>query len=190
MSHNNHHNHYNYKKPHGNPVNTMIILLSIGICLMVTAGAGYFVSTHSREAARQSQPAVLVAEGNVKTGTLEIDPVKRQEELNRVVEEGMLAFSINATPFMENGSSTANLLVENPPGNGKRFTITIQRNDTGEEIYQSGYLDPEQYIDDVPLDVVLEKGEYACTAYLDAYRLSDNAYIGRAGARITLYVLE
>ncbi len=168
----------------------MVIILSIGICLTVMAGAGYVVSAHSQEAALKSQPVSLAAEVNVKTGTLETDPAKRQEELNQVVEEGMLAFSINATPFMENGTATANLLVENPPGNGKRFTITIQRNDTGEEIYQSGYLDPEQYIDDVPLDVVLEKGEYACTAYLDAYRLSDNAYIGRAGARITLYVLK
>ena len=184
MSHNIH------KKLHRNHISTVVIILSIGICLIVMAGAGYVVSVYRQEAALKKQPSTLVAEGNVKTGTLEIDPAKRQEELNRVVEEGMLAFSINATPFMEDGASTANLLVENPPGNGKRFTITIQRNDTGEEIYKSGYLDPEQYIDDVPLDVVLEKGEYACTAYLDAYRLSDNAYIGRAGARITLYVLE
>ena len=51
-------------------------------------------------------------------------------------------------------------------------------------------LDPEQYIDDVPLDVVLPKGEYPCTAYFDAYRIEDNVYIGRAGAEIKLYVLE
>jgi len=38
--------------------------------------------------------------------------------------------------------------------------------------------------------VELAKGEYACTAYFDAYRLSDDGYIGRAGAQITLYVLE
>ena len=81
-------------------------------------------------------------------------------------------------------------MVENPPNNGKRFTVTIQRDDTGEVIYKSGYLDPEQYIDEVPLDVELPKGEYACTAYFDAYRLSDDGYIGRAGAQITLYVLE
>ena len=126
----------------------------------------------------------------MKTGTLNQDPAKRPEELNQAVAEGMLAFSINATPFMKTGASTAHLLIENPPGNGKRFTITIQRNDTEEVIYQSGYLDPEQYIDDVPLDVALPKGEYPCTAYFDAYRIEDNVYIGRAGAEIKLYVLE
>ena len=171
-------------------INLLVIGLSVLFCLAVLAAAGYMVSTRTQPVQAAAEPVSLVAEGNVKTGTLNQDPEKRQEELNQVVEEGMLAFSINATPFMNNGASTANLLIENPPGNGKRFTITIQRNDTEEVIYQSGYLDPEQYIDDVPLDVVLPKGEYPCTAYFDAYRIEDNVYIGRAGAEIKLYVLE
>ena len=167
----------------------LVIILSVLFCLLVALGAGYYIKTRYQPLAVQTGPQPLVAEGNVKTGTL-YDPEKRQEELNSVVEEGMLAFSINATPFMKNGKAKANLMVENPPNNGKRFTVTIQRDDTGEKIYESGYLDPEQYIDEVPLDVELEQGEYACTAYIDAYRISDNGYIGRAGAQITLYVLE
>ena len=42
----------------------------------------------------------------------------------------------------------------------------------------------------MPLDVELPKGEYPCTAYFDAYRIDDSAYVGRAGAQITLYVLD
>lgn len=171
--------------------NTLVAILSVSFCLAVMAAAVFYVSIHRQPVIQAvSQPVSLVAEGNVKTGTLKTDPKERQQELDQVVEEGMLAFSINATPFMKNGASTANLLVENPQGNSKRFTITIERDDTGGVIYQSGYLDPEQYIDNVPLDVELPAGEYPCTAYFDAYRISDNTYIGRAGARITLYVLE
>lgn len=176
-------------KRRGRHVNLLVIVLSVVFCLGVTGAAGSYVLTYSQKADARTMPEPLVAEGNVKTGTLN-DPEKRQQELNSVVEEGMMIFSINATPFMINGKGKANLMVENPPNNGKRFTVTIQRDDTGEEIYQSGYLDPEQYIDEVPLDVELPKGEYACTAYFDAYRLSDDGYIGRAGAQITLYVLE
>ncbi len=68
--------------------------------------------------------------------------------------------------------------------------MTIVREDTGEEIYRSGYLDPEQYIESAPLDVALPAGEYHCIANFDAYRISDNAYIGRGGAQITLYVQQ
>ncbi len=176
-------------KRRGRHINLLVIVLSVVFCLGVAGAAGYYVLTYSREAEARTTPEPLVAEGNVKTGTLN-DPEKRQQELNSVVEEGMMIFSINATPFMTDGKGKANLMVENPSNNGKRFTVTIQRDDTGEVIYKSGYLDPEQYIDEVPLDVELPKGEYACTAYFDAYRLSDDGYIGRAGAQITLYVLE
>lgn len=179
-----------HRRKNRSSMNCLVIVLSAGFCLAAAGGAGYYVMTHSQTVIIQnSTPKPLVAEGNVKTGTL-YDPEKRQQELNQVVEEGMLVFSINATPFMKNGKGKANLMVENPPNNGKRFTVTLERDDTGEVIYQSGYLDPEQYMDEVPLDVELTKGEYSCTAYFDAYRLSDDGYIGRAGAQITLYVLE
>ena len=168
-------------------MDTLVLCTAAVFCIAVVLAAGYWIHTRSQPA--QAEIPRLQAEGNVKTGTLN-DPEGRQRELDAIVEEGMVAFSINATPFMKNGASTANLLVENPPGNGKRFTITIERDDTGEEIYQSGYLEPEQYIDYVPLDVTLPKGEYPCTAYFDAYRISDDTFIGRAGAQITLYVLE
>ena len=102
----------------------------------------------------------------------------------------MVAFSINATPYLKDGASMANLLIENPPGNGNRFTVSIRRDDTGEEIYRSGYIEPEQFIDEALLDVVLPKGEYACTASFDTYRLDEDTYIGRAAAKIILYVLE
>lgn len=178
-----------HKRTRVTHMNLLVIGLSVLFCLGVAGAAGYYVLTYSQQTEARTMPEPLVAEGNVKTGTIN-DPEKRQQELNRVVEEGMMVFSINATPFMVNGKGKANLMVENPPNNGKRFTVTIQRDDTGEAIYKSGYLDPEQYIDEVPLDVELPKGEYACTAYFDAYRLTDDSYIGRAGARITLYVLE
>ena len=129
----------------------------------------------------------LEPEARVQSGTLH-DPAGRQAELDALVREGMLTFSINATPSMRVGETEVNLLIENPPDNGNRFTVTINREDTGEEIYKSGYLDPEQYIEEAPLNVELPAGEYPCVANFDAYRISDNSYIGRASARITLYV--
>ena len=45
-------------------------------------------------------------------------------------------------------------------------------------------------IETAPLDTELAEGEYPCVAYFDAYSLGDDSYLGRAGAEITLYVLE
>ena len=167
-----------------NYVNAAVVILALAFCGVVLACAGYIVHTHSQPVVQYPQ---LEPEAYVQSGTL-YDPAGRQAALDALVAEGMLTFSINATPSMENGSGMANLLIENPPENGNRFTVTILREDTGETLFQSGYLDPEQYIGEAPLDVELTAGVYACVANFDAYRISDNAYIGRGAARITLYV--
>lgn len=167
-----------------NRANMVVIFLAVAICMAVMGGAGYLIYTWENQKPEFQYPK-LEPEGNVRSGTLS-DPAGRKAELEAIVQEGLLSFSINATPVIKNGM--ANLLIENPANNGNRFTVTINREDTGEKIYQSGYLDPEQYIEDVKLDVELSPGEYTCVANFDAYRISDNAYIGRAAARITLYV--
>ena len=172
-----------------NRLNTLVVALAAVFCLAVVMGAGYFVSVNVNSQPAKAAIPRLQAEGNVKTGTLN-DPEGRQRELDAIVEEGMVAFSINATPYLKNGTAKANLMIENPPDNGNRFTVTISRDDTGEEIYRSGYISPEQYIDEAELDKELSKGEYPCTAYFDTYRLDEDTYIGRAAAKITLYVLE
>ena len=166
------------------------IILAAAFCVVVACVSIYTVSSIARQRPPQTEPASgLVAEANVKIGTLK-NMEGRQEELDEIVKEGLITFSINATPSLQTGDSEANLLIENPPDNGTRFTVTITRDDTGEEIYQSGYLDPEQYIDKTPLDVVLPKGEYPCTASFNSYRIKDSSYLGRAAAKITIYVLN
>ena len=167
-----------------------VVFLSVMFCTAVVCAAVYAVCYITGSSPSQTEQAAgLVAEANVKTGTLN-NPEGRQAELDEIVREGLITFSINATPSLKTGDSEANLLIENPPDNGTRFTVTITRDDTGEEIYKSGYLDPEQYIDNTPLDVALPKGEYPCTASFDSYRIKDSSYLGRAAAKITIYVLN
>lgn len=129
------------------------------------------------------------ADPNVQVGTPE-NGAAALEELQRQVDEGMLTFGINATAAFENGASLGNLMIENPKENGSKFAVTVVRADTEETVYRSGTLEPGQYLENVTLDTALEKGEYPCTAYFDAYSLTDDTYLGRAAAEITLYILE
>lgn len=177
------------KKRKSSSTSLAVFTLSLILCLSAACGAVYAVGRAVRDRRPQAEAASgLVAEANVKTGTLN-NPEGRQAELDEIVKEGLITFSINATPSMKTGDGEVNLMVENPPDNGTRFTVTICRDDTGEKIYQSGYLDPEQYIDYTRLDVALPEGEYPCTVYFHSYRIRDSSYIGKAAAKITLYVL-
>ena len=135
----------------------------------------------------------LAADPNVKVGTNTLTAEERQAQLQAMVDEGMLTFMINSTPMysLKNPEQGCNWLIENPKGNNNRFTVTISRNDTEEVVYQSGYLDPEQYIDTAPLTTVPPKGEYPCTAIFQTYRLEgEHEAIGQGGAALTLYIVD
>lgn len=156
------------------------VLVVVLVLLLVGAGlAVWWAWSHAGDGALPTDPNVKV--GSVTGGT---------EDLDKIVDEGMLTFSINSTPVFEDGTANGNLMIENSEINNNRFTVAIVRDDTGETIYQSGALDPGQYIDDVPLDADLPAGEYACTATFSTYRLSDNSPIGQAAAGLTITVLN
>lgn len=156
------------------------VILAILLLLLIAAGVAAFIWITTPNADRDG----MLPDANARVGSLSGD----FEDLDKIVDEGMLTFSINVTPSFADGTSPGNLMIENAEINNNRFTCAIYRKDNGEKIYQSGYLDPGQYIENAPLDADLEKGTYPCTAYFETYKLSDNAPIGQAAAEITIYV--
>lgn len=155
--------------------------LAVLLLLLIAAGVALFLWLTTPNADRDG----MLPDANAKVGSLSGD----FEDLDKIVDEGMLTFSINVTPSFPDGTSPGNLMIENAEINNNRFTCAIYRKDNGEKIYQSGYLDPGQYIENAPLDADLEKGEYPCTAYFETFKLSDSSPIGQAAAEITIYVL-
>ncbi len=140
---------------------------------------------------RQRLGNPLELENNATMGILPgIDPAQRQAELQQLLDESMISFSINTSPVFETGGSEGNLMLENPANNAKLLVVEIYINDTQELIYESKALPAGSYIENVRLDKLLEPGSYEATAYFKAYRESDHSYIGQAGADITLSVLS
>lgn len=120
-------------------INIVVIILAMIFCVTVLGGAGYFIYTHRQMGIQYPR---LEPKAHIQSGTLH-DPAGGQAELDALVREGTLTFSVNTTPSTRAGEAEANLLIENPPDNRNHFTATINREDTGEEIYKPGYLDPE-----------------------------------------------
>ena len=156
-------------------------ILAVVLLLLIAAAVAVFIWLTSPDPNRDG----LQPDANAKIGSLSGD----FDDLDKIVDEGMLTFSINVTPAFDNGTSPGNLMIENAEINNNRFTCAIYRKDTGEQIYQSGSLDPGQYIENAPLSVDLDPGTYPCTAYFSTFKLSDNTPIGQAAAEITVYVL-
>lgn len=160
----------------------VLIVAGIALLLAVTISVCYFIFT-------KDSKTDLVYDDNATTGMMPgTDIDKRKEELQEMLDRSMIAFSINTSPVFINGTSEGNLLIENPGNNAKLLKISIQINDTEEEVYTSNYLKPGTYIESAKLDKVLEKGTYDATAYFSAYEEDTGEYIGKTGAQIAITV--
>ncbi|WP_165062971.1 MULTISPECIES: hypothetical protein [unclassified Adlercreutzia] len=111
-----------------------------------------------------------------------------QAELDRTVEEGMFNISIASVIEFENGTSSGTAYIENVPGNRYNMQVTITDDSTGDVLYESGILQPNQYIENITLARDLDAGSYPATATFSAIDPTTYEEIGQAAAKVTLNV--
>ena len=165
-----------------------MVLIALACLLLLAVGGGIFLMTREEDAAMDDS---LQLDDNATMGILPgIDIAQRQDELQQLLDESMIAFSINTSPVFATGSSEGNLMLENPANNAKLLVVEIYIDATQEMVYQSKAIPTGAYIENARLDKVLEPGEYPATAYFKAYREEDHSFIGQAGAAIKITVLS
>lgn len=153
------------------------------MCAVCLLAAAVFLAT------RNSGDSLELDE-NATIGLLPgIDVAQRQAELQQLLDESMIAFSINTNPVFERGGSEGNLMLENPVNNAKLIVVELYLDETEELIYQTKALPAGSYIENARLDKLLEPGDYPATAYFKGYREDDHSYIGQVGAALTIHVL-
>ena len=178
------------KKEHaGKNQRFTVAVLALGLFCMAGAAAGVYFS-RSRPA---EKTAGLVYESNVIMGDIPGKSLEeRQQELDSVVEEGMLAMSMNVTPFGKTTGAdrSINWMIENPSNQGKLIRVEITRDDTGEKIFETGAIRPGNYLESGPLLIPLPAGEYDCTAVFLAYQEETETLMGQAAVKIKLVLQE
>ena len=153
------------------------------ICVLLAAAVLLFTSRNPDDSLELADNATM----GILPG---VDLEQRQAELQQMLDESMISFSINTSPVFETGGAEGNLMLENPANNAKLLVVEIYIDDTQELIYQSKALPAGSYIENTKLDKLLEPGSYDATAYFKAYREADHSYIGQVGADLTLSILS
>ena len=113
-----------------------------------------------------------------------------QEELNRVVEEGMFNISIASAIVFESPEAEGEARIENIAANNYHMQVDIFLDETGEKVYSSKLIKPGYSIETIKLSEELEPGEYEATAIFSAITQKEMQLFGQAGAQIKLYVLD
>ena len=170
------------------------IRVVLAVAFLVCAiGAGIFLITRlvskplTKEDAR-GQTGIVYDSSAVEGGWDNLSPEEIAEKLNEKVAEGMINISMNTAPYFEDGTSEGNLMLVNESVNNYPQKVQIVRNDTGEQIYESGAIAVGSKIERAKLDVDLPAGTYECTAYFHNLDPESGAIIGTAGAIINITI--
>ena len=163
------------------------------IFLVLLVGAGNFLAVKllhkpADAALADSKSGIVYDSSAVEGGWDNLSPEEIAERLNQKVEEGMINISMNTAPYFENGTAEGNLMLVNESINNYPQKVQIVRNDTGEQIYESGAIAVGSKIERAKLDVVLPAGTYECTAYFHNLDPETGDIIGTAGAIITITI--
>ena len=163
------------------------------VFLACAIGAGIFLITRlaskplSKEEAR-AQTGIVYDSSAVEGGWDNLSPEEIAEKLNEKVAEGMINISMNTAPYFENGKAEGNVMIVNESINNYPQQVEFVRNDTGEQIYESGAIAVGSKIERAKLDVVLPAGTYECTAYFHNLDPETGDIIGTAGAIINITI--
>ena len=169
---------------------TLVILAVVGLAAALTVGIFTAVRMIRKPAQSKDDPktGIVYDDSAVEGGWDNLSPEEIEARLNEKVAEGMINISANTAPIFEDGSSEGNLMLVNESINNYPQKVQIVRNDTGEQIYESGAIAVGSKIERAKLDVVLPAGTYECTAYFHNLDPETGDIIGTAGAIITITI--
>ena len=169
---------------------TLVILAVVGLAAALTLGIFTAVRMLRKPAASKddSKTGIVYDDAAIEGGWDNLSPEEIAEKLNEKVAEGMINISANTAPIFEDGSSEGNLMLVNESINNYPQKVQIVRNDTGEQIYESGAIAVGSKIERAKLDVVLPAGTYECTAYFHNLDPETGDIIGTAGAIINITI--
>ena len=169
---------------------TLVILAVVGLAAALTLGIFTAVRMLCKPAASKDDPktGIVYDDAAIEGGWDNLSPEEIAEKLNEKVAEGMINISMNTAPYFENGTADGNLMIVNESINNYPQKVQIVRNDTGEQIYESGAIAVGSKIERARLDVDLSAGTYECTAYFHNLDPETGDIIGTAGAIINITI--
>mgnify|MGYP004576704299 CR=1 FL=1 len=169
---------------------TLVILAVVGLVAALTVGIFTAVRMIRKPAQTKDDPrtGIVYDDSAIEGGWDNLSPEEIAERLNQKVAEGMINISMNTAPYFEDGASEGNVMIVNEAINNYPQKVQIIRNDTGEQIYESGAIAVGSKIERARLDAALPAGTYECTAYFHNLDPDTGEIIGTAGAIINITI--
>lgn len=150
-----------------------ILIPILLLCLLAGGGIAFYMMQQGKPKLDQSAIAYQMPNGI------------KNEDPSQIMLPGF------GTIQMDSGSHTVNAALVNPEGNPCYFKYKISLADTGEKLYESGWLEPGTAVTEWQISQTLEPGEYPISIEVHTGSLEDYEQKMNQGAiEATLEVLE
>jgi len=166
---------------------TVVIILIAVLLLLMIAGGILLLLQHRQPAGYERyQFDTDAIAGRIQM--MSEDQI--QQELDRLVEEGMFNISIASAIVFDSPQAEGQARIENVEANRYHMQVDIRLDDTGELVYASKLIQPGYSIENIRLSKQLSPGEYTATAVFSAITKEELQLFGQAAAQIKLYVMD
>lgn len=135
--------------------------------------------------------------GGLELGVIDIDSLssekdkqKVQDALNKKVEEGMVNIFMNTDIRIKEGSTTANLMIQNTEKNHYDLQVNVREVDSDELLYESPVVGPGYKIESDNIKKQLEEGKYECLAEFNVIDKENNTKVNTIGLKVNITVYK
>lgn len=174
------------------PVTAVKIVSVTAAATLITASGYVAVKTVMNQIQKQetgSSSSGLPFDENAQDGNVGKNKEEIKKQLDEQVEKSKFAISINTNPVFPTATEAGNLNIINAETNTYLMVVEIYTKDN-QLVYKSGAIKPNQSIENAKLSKTLSKGEHEATAYFMAYTPDTQEYVGKAGAKVKINILN
>ncbi|WMJ22709.1 hypothetical protein RBG61_12015 [Paludicola sp. MB14-C6] len=168
--------------------NSKVKKTAVAIIILLLLLLSFVFLIKLKEGSDMSNPNTIPVEKPViEEGEIERKSVEEiKQELQKIVDKSMINTRLNARPYCDE-QGYYNLLIESTNRNILNYVLEYQRVDTGETIWKSPMIEPNQNIKKAKIFTTLPKGETKCRVIYHGFRREDNQYIGFTSWQIKMY---
>lgn len=158
---------------------TEMALVVVAITVLA-GGLGYYFY--------QSKEAVPLISADLLPESGDATDQRLSERAQEIADANYFTLQINPEAIFEDGQSTGSIEIVNPGTNVYPIAVDISLLSSGEVIYSSGAIYPNQFVENVALATPLAKGEYPAKATINIYDPESKEKQGVTEAELTIIV--
>ncbi|MFS1087205.1 hypothetical protein ACFC90_10970 [Enterococcus casseliflavus] len=155
-------------------------ILWLLLLLVLIGGIGYYFY--------QSKAAVPLISADLLPEPGDATDQRVSERAQEIADANYFTLQINPEAIFEDGQSTGSIEIVNPGTNVYPIAVEVSLLSSGEVIYSSGAIYPNQVVENVALTTPLAKGEYPAKATINIYDPESKEKQGVTEAELTIIV--